>query len=65
MSTVLEIESAIEKLPPQQLLEVAAWIGKQIATREDEWDLKAAEEALAEGGEPIAWDEVKKQLGLS
>lgn len=40
MSTVLEIESAIEKLPPQQLLEVAAWIGKQIEAREDEWDVK-------------------------
>jgi hypothetical protein len=64
MSTVAEIEYAIEKLPPQQLLEVAVWIGKQIEAREDEADIKAAEAALAEGGEPIEWEEIKRQLGL-
>jgi len=65
MSTVAEIENAIQKLPPKQLLEVAAWIDQQIEAREDEADLKAAEEALAEGGEPVEWVEVKRQLGLS
>jgi hypothetical protein len=65
MSTVAEIEHAIEKLNPNQLLEVAVWIGKHIEECEDASDLKAAEAALAEGGEPIEWEEVKKQLGLS
>ncbi len=65
MSTLVEIEKAIEKLPANELLEVAAWIGKQIEAREDEADVKAAREALAEGGEPIPWEEIKAQLGLS
>jgi hypothetical protein len=43
---------------------VAVWIGKQIEAREDEADIKAAEAALAEGGEPIEWEEIKRQLGL-
>lgn len=29
MSTVAEIERAIEKLPPSQMLEVAAWLDEQ------------------------------------
>ena len=65
MSTVAEIEQAIGELPAEQLLEVAAWIGRQIEAREDEADLKAAAEALAEGGEPVSWEEVKRQLGLA
>lgn len=65
MSTLVEIEKAIEKLPANELLKVAAWIGKQIEAREDEADVKAAREALAEGGEPIPWEEIKAQLGLS
>lgn len=65
MSTLVEIEKAIEKLPANELLKVAAWIGKQIEAREDEADVKAAREELAEGGEPIPWEEIKAQLGLS
>ena len=65
MSTLVEIEKAIEKLPANELLKVAAWIGKQIEAREDEADVKAAREALAEGGEPIPWEGIKAQLGLS
>ncbi len=31
---------------------------------EDEYDRKAVEEALAEGGEPIPWEEIEKELDL-
>ena len=31
---------------------------------EDEYDIKMAEEARAEGGEIVPWEDVKKELGL-
>lgn len=31
---------------------------------EDEYDIKAAEEARAEGGEPIPWEDIRKEFGL-
>ncbi len=31
---------------------------------EDEFDRRAVEEALAEGGEPIPWDQVERELHL-
>jgi prevent-host-death family protein len=31
---------------------------------EDEYDLKAVEEALAEGGEPIPWEQIERELEL-
>ncbi len=31
---------------------------------EDEYDVKLAEEARAEGGEPIPWEDIKKEFGL-
>lgn len=31
---------------------------------EDEYDLQAARDAMAEGGEPIPWEQVKAELGL-
>lgn len=31
MSTIAEIETAIEKLPTQQMLEIAAWLDEQRA----------------------------------
>ncbi len=31
---------------------------------EDEYDRKAVEEALAEGGEPIPWEEIEKEFDL-
>jgi hypothetical protein len=33
--------------------------------REDAEDLELIREALAEGGEPISWEQVKRDLGLS
>jgi hypothetical protein len=38
------------------------WLRRQL---EDRADILAANLAIAEGGEPISWEEVKKQLGLS
>lgn len=38
MSTVAEIETAIEKLPTEQMLEIAAWLDEQramLSTAED------------------------------
>lgn len=32
---------------------------------EDEYDRRAVAEALAEGGEPIPWEQVEKELGLT
>jgi hypothetical protein len=43
MSTVTEIEAALEKLPPEQLQEVAAWLETRLTTvasdlpTEDAW----------------------------
>lgn len=31
---------------------------------EDEYDVRVAEEALAQGGETIAWEEIKKEFGV-
>jgi prevent-host-death family protein len=31
---------------------------------EDEYDLKMAEEARGESGEPILWEDIKKEFGL-
>ena len=31
---------------------------------EDEYDLKVAEEARAEGGETIPWEDIEKEFGL-
>jgi hypothetical protein len=52
MSTVLEIESAIEKLPTAQLLEIAAWLDEQramIASSEAMFTALDAEEGDASG----------------
>ena len=47
MSTVAEIEHAIEKLPTEQMLKIAAWLDEQramIGTAEDTFrELDAAE----------------------
>jgi prevent-host-death family protein len=32
---------------------------------EDQYDLKVAEEARADGGETIAWEEIKEEFGLT
>ena len=38
--------------------------GRMEEIEEDAADLAAAREALAEGGEPIPWEQVKAELGM-
>lgn len=57
MSTVAEIESAIEQLPMEQVLEVAAWLEEYQAT------INASSEVFArldaEEGEGDQWQDPK------
>ena len=50
MSTVAEIENAIEKLPTEQMLEIAAWLDEQRAMLSTAEDVFCALDA-AEGEE--------------
>ena len=63
MSTVLEIEKAIESLPPKQFFELVDWMEQKREAAEDAYDNARADAALAEGGSNIPWEEVKKQMG--
>jgi len=63
MSTVLEIEKAIESLPPKQFFELVDWMEQKREAAEDAYDNARADAALAEGGPNIPWEEVKKQMG--
>ena len=52
MSTVAEIETAIEKLPTEQMLEIAAWLDEQramLSTAEDVFRALDAAEGEAAG----------------
>ena len=52
MSTVAEIETAIEKLPTEQMLEIAAWLDEQramLSTAEDVFRTLDAAEGEAAG----------------
>lgn len=63
MSTVLEIEKAIESLPPKQFFELVDWMEQKREEAEDAYDNARADAALAEGGPNIPWEEVKKEMG--
>ncbi|MBN8422791.1 MAG: hypothetical protein J0L73_28035 [Verrucomicrobia bacterium] len=63
MSTVLEIEKAIESLPKDQFWQLVEWLEAKREEAEDAADVARAEAALAEGGENLSWDEVKKEMG--
>lgn len=61
MSTVEEIEEAITKLESKEKERLAAWMVEEL---EDEADLKAALASLAEPGQNVPWEQVKKENGL-
>lgn len=63
MSAVLEIKKAIESLPQDQFWQLVEWMDAKRAEVEDAADVARAEASLAEGGENVSWDEVKKEMG--
>jgi hypothetical protein len=63
MSTVLEIEKAIESLPRQELWKLIQWVEQKRDEVEDAYDIACAEASLAEGGPNISWEEVKAEMG--
>jgi hypothetical protein len=63
MSTVLEIEKAIESLPRQEFWQLVEWLEAKREAAEDEHDTARAQAALAEDGPNVSWEEVKKEMG--
>ena len=63
MSTVTEIEAAIEKLPPEQQREVADWLASRLFEETPEMlaAIDEADRSLAEeGGVPV--EEVRRNM---
>lgn len=63
MITVLEIEKAIESLPPKDFWQLIQWVEQKREEAEDAYDIACAEAAMAEGGPNIPWEEVKAEMG--
>ena len=66
MSTVLEIEKAIESLPQDQFWQLVEWLEakrEEAEDAEDAADVARAEAILAEGNETIGWEQAKAELG--
>ncbi|MBC8245581.1 MAG: hypothetical protein H8E20_14440 [Verrucomicrobia bacterium] len=61
MSTVEEIESAIQRLDTTDQQRIASWMVEKL---EDQADLKIALASLAEPGENTPWEKVKQENGL-
>lgn len=65
MSTVLEIEKAIESLPQKEFWQLVDWLEQKREEAEDAADVARAEAILAEGNETVPWEQVKRELGLT
>ncbi len=63
MSTVLEIEKAIESLPQKEFWQLVEWLEAKREAAEDAADVARAEAARAEGGSNVSWEEVKQEMG--
>ena len=59
---VAEIEKAVIDLPLEEKKVLAHWLIEQL---EDEADEMAAKEAILEGGTPIAWEQLRSEVGLA
>ncbi|HRH98069.1 MAG TPA: hypothetical protein PLB55_19160 [Prosthecobacter sp.] len=64
MSTVLEIERAIESLPQKEFWQLVEWLEQKREEAEDAADVARAEAILAEGNERVSWEEVQRKCGL-
>ena len=70
MSKIEEIERAIEQLPPDDFARLSAWIDQRRGSaqreldEEDRLDLEAVRKSLAETGENVPWEQVKRDAGL-
>lgn len=64
MSTVLEIEKAIEALPTQEFWQIAEWMEQKRIAAEEAHDLARAEVILAEGEDFVPWEDVQRRCGL-
>ncbi len=63
MSTVLEIEKAIEALPQKEFWQLVDWLERKREETEDAADVARAKAILAEGNETVPYEQVKKELG--
>lgn len=63
MTTVLEIEKAIESLPQKEFWQLVDWLEQKREEAEDAADLAHAEAILAEGNETVSWEDAKQELG--
>lgn len=64
MSSVLEIEKAIEALPKDEFLQLMAWLESKREEAEDAFDNSCSDDALAENGSTIPWEHVQRECGL-
>lgn len=64
MQNVDEIVKAIEGLSGSELEAVVKFLVNHVEQLEDQADLKDALEALAEPGECVSWETVKRENGL-
>ena len=62
MSTVAEIETAIESLPIPEREALAAWLQQHL---EDQQDLAAAQEAKSDPSPHVPLADIKKEFGLA
>lgn len=63
MSTILEIEKAIESLPQKEFWQLVDWLEQKREEAEDAADAARAESILAEGNETVSWEDAKQELG--
>ncbi len=63
MSTVLEIEKAIESLPKPEFWQLVEWLEAKREEEEDAADVARAEAILAEGNATVSWEQAKAELG--
>ena len=59
--SVLELEKVVSLLPFEEKQHLSAWL---LESLEDDEDEAAVRRARAEGGKPIAWEQLKKELSL-